>query len=103
MYVLIIYFGFLSQNFAEADNSDKACFCGGMGRFYEMVASVEALLCPEDQLLFGSGSKALEDEAPSEVLGMQEEDNDEAEEEVDSPKPKVLGMYVLLADDEVPG
>ena len=65
---------FLFQNFAKADHSDKACFCRGMGKFYEMLASVEALLCQDDQLLFGSGSVTLNDEIPREVLGMQEEE-----------------------------
>ena len=29
----------------EADDSDKACFCGGLAKFSEMLISVEALLC----------------------------------------------------------
>ena len=67
-----------------------------------MLTSVEALLCQEDQLLFGSGSKTLKDEVPSEVLGMHEENLDDEEEEVELPS-KVLGMCLPLADDKVPG
>ena len=50
----------------------------------KLITSVEALLCPEDQLFFGSGIEALNDEDPSDVMGMgmQEENQDEQEEEV---------------------
>ena len=33
----------LFQNLA--DSSSKACFCGGLGNFYETLPSVESLLC----------------------------------------------------------
>ena len=73
-----------------------------MGKFYEMLASVEALLCQDDQLLFGSGSVTLNDDIPREVLGMQEENQEEEEEEIwmtKCPGKRDVPHYTIMHGD----
>ena len=51
MIILIMVF----QNLA--DSGSKACFCGGLGNFYETLPSVKALLCEAQGYNNHEGSK----------------------------------------------
>ena len=71
---------FLFQDLAD-DEEDMACFCGGLGKFSEMLINVKGLLCEaeefhdqdhDDGSLLGAAAPSLESSSDSGVLDLFE-------------------------------
>ena len=80
---------FLFQDLADENMEDMACFCGGLGKFSEMLHNVKCLLCgaeeshdqdPDDSLL-GAAAPSLESSPDSGVLDLFE-GNDASQNQV---------------------